>query len=319
MVFGQGAIRCHPYAYQEILAAEKGDVSAFDKAFFGHIGHVGRNKVRAFLLSLTRGRLASAGGLSGRSAGYARRLMWASATFAFTADVAMALLGGNLKRRESLTGRFSDAFSWMYLATAVLRRYEADGRRPEDEPFFRWSMEYALAQVQQAFDGIFRNFDVPLVGWVYRGPIALWSRLNSLGHGPDDKLDMQIARALQTPDARRERLFSGIYVPTEPDQALARLENAFQLCHEAEGLVGKIKQAMRDGRLPKGAPMKSAEAAVTAGVLTADEAKKVADAETVRLDAIQVDSFTEAEYMATAARPDKPAPATTPDSVPVST
>ncbi|MFQ5583077.1 MAG: acyl-CoA dehydrogenase, partial [Calditrichia bacterium] len=131
MIFGQGAIRCHPYAYKEIRALMEGNVSAFDKAVWKHVGHVIRNLFRSTLLSLTRGYLAKSP-VSGSSARYYKKIAWASASFAFMADVAMGLYGGNLKRKEKLTGRFADIFSWLYLGTAVLRRFEAEGQRKED-------------------------------------------------------------------------------------------------------------------------------------------------------------------------------------------
>lgn len=301
MIFGQGAIRCHPYAYAEIRAAEANDVKGFDKAFRGHVLLVVRNAVRSLVLSLTRGRLARVP-FSGESAGYARKLSWASATFAFTADVAMAMLGGNLKRKEALTGRFSDVFSWLYLGTCVLRRFEQDGRKDEDRPFLHYTMEHALSEIQIAMDGIFRNLGVPVVGWLYKGPIALWSRLNPLSSGPSDHQAQQIAEALQTPDARRERLLDGLYLPKRADDAVRRFEDAFRLCHEADQLLAKVRAAILDGRVSKGRPAARVPEAVERGVLTAEEAARITAAEAAREDAIQVDSFSAEEYMATAAR-----------------
>src|SRR5690606_24375425 len=107
IIFGQGAIRCHPYAYKEVQALMDKDTVAFDKAFWGHIGHVVRNLCRSFVLSLTRGRLASVP--SGPAAYWYRKLAWASASYAIMADVAMGSLGGALKMKEKLTGRYADA------------------------------------------------------------------------------------------------------------------------------------------------------------------------------------------------------------------
>ena len=303
MVFGQGAIRCHPYAYQEITSAAKRDVAGFDEAFWGHIGHVVRNAARSAVLSLSRGYLATSP-ISGPSRRYVQRLAWSSASFAITADLAMGLLGGDLKRKETLTGRFSDVFSWMYLGTAVLRRFEAEGRRPEDLPLFRWSMEYALGQIQQGFDGLFRNMEGPAATrWVFRGPLAWWSRLNSVGNGPSDDLGHAVARILQTPGAQRDALTNLSYLPLDDlEEPIGRLENAFRLSVRAEEVARKIKKAVRARKLPKAAPAKLVDPALAAGIISESEARLVREAEAARADAIAVDSFTNAEYFASAAR-----------------
>ena len=253
IIFGQGAIRCHPYAWDEVQAVEKGDKAAFDKAFFGHIGHVVRNLSRSVVLSLTRGALASSP-VTGPAAGYYKKLSWASASFATMADMAMAMLGGDLKRKEALTGRFADVFSWLYLGNAVLRRFEADGRPKEDLPYLHWSMQTCLAEIQKAFDGIFRNFDVPIVGWFFRNPIALWSRFNAMSAGPSDRTMQKVARAMQTPGEQRERMTSGMYVPTALDEAMGQLEHALVLCTEADAVHRRIRDAVKKKKIAKRAP-----------------------------------------------------------------
>ncbi len=305
MIFGQGAIRCHPYLYREIRALRAGDLDAFDRAFWGHLGHVARNLFRAKLLSLSRGYLAGSP-VRGPAARYYRKLAWASALFALLSDVAMAALGGNMKRREKITGRFADIFSWMYLGVAVLRRFEAEGRRREDLPFLHWSMQYALTQVQQGFDGLYQNLDLPGLNWLFRGPAALWSRLNPIGKMPSDELGGQIARALQTPGPQRDALTEGIYIPSDPREALGRLERAFRLSYEAESVVQKIREATQSGRLPRERPEQLVAQALEQGIVTQEEADLMREAEKARDDAIQVDSFTPEEYAsATPAPPRK--------------
>jgi acyl-CoA dehydrogenase len=298
MIFGQGAIRCHPFAYREINAVAANDLVEFDAAFWGHVGHVVRNGARSLVLSLTRARFARTP-VEGPAAQYYRKLAWSSASFAFLADISMALLGGDLKRRETITGRFSDIFSWMYLGNAVLRRFEAEGRQRADLPFLHWSMQHALHNIQEGFDGLFRNLDVPLLGWAFKGPIAFWSRLNTLGHAPSDELGGQVARALQVPGEQRERLTAGLYVPTDREEALGRIEHAFQLCFEADAVAAKIKDAVRARKLPPGKPLALLDQAEAAGVITADEVALVKRAEEARDDAIQVDAFSLEEYAGT--------------------
>ena len=296
MIFGQGAIRCHPYAFKEIEALEASDVRAFDQAFWSHLVHVGRNKVRALYLSISRGYLAQAP-VSGPAAPYYRKLAWASASFAFLADVAMGALGGALKRKEKITGRFADIFSWMYLANATLARFERDGRPEEDEPFLNWSMAYAFWRIQQAFDGLYANLDVPGATSVLRGPMALWSRLNPIGQPPSDKLGHRVAQAMQTPGPQRDRHTAGLFISSDPTDALGRLEHAFLLHHQTEGIERRIKGAVKDGRLPKARPAELVKQAVQAGLITDEEAQQVAEAEAARNDAVQVDAFTLEEYL----------------------
>jgi acyl-CoA dehydrogenase len=294
MIFGQGAIRCHPYVYAEIAALKDSDVFAFDRAFWNHIGLMVRNGFRAVLLSLSRGYFARAP-VKGPTAVYYRKLEWASATFAFLTDIALFSFGGTLKRREKLAGRFADILSWMYLGTATLRRFEAEGCKSEDLPFVHWVLQYALAQIQQAFEGIFSNLPVPVLGRLFRGPVAWWWRLNSIGSLPSDQLGSQIARSLQTPGQQRDRLTADIYIPSALDETLGRLEAAFLLSSQAEPILKTIKAASRAG-MPQQRPDRLIAAALEAGVISKEQAELIRQAECDRHDAVQVDAFTVEEY-----------------------
>jgi acyl-CoA dehydrogenase len=296
MVFGQGAIRCHPYAYREIQALAENDVDGFDKAFWSHVGHVVVNAFRSLGLGLTRGLIAPAP-VSGFPRRYWQRLAWASASFAFLADLAMASLGGDLKRKEKLTGRFADIFSWMYLGSAVLRRFEAEGRIEADRPFVAWAMEQAFWRIQQGFDGIYDNLEVPGLTWWLRGPGSAWNRFNRIGAYPADDLGQSVAQALQVPGDQRERLMAGMFVPADPEEALGRLERALNLVYLAESVEHKIKDAIRSKKLPRKLPSDQLVAqAIAAGVISGAEAALLGDANDARNDAIQVDAFTLEEY-----------------------
>lgn len=289
IIFGQGAIRCHPFAYLEVKAHMAKDKAGFDKAFWGHIGHVVRNSCRSFVLSLSRGYLAGVPG--GPGARYYRKLAWSSASFAILADIAMGTLGGSLKLKEKLTGRYADILSWMYMAASVLRRYEAEGRNPEHRDVFDWSMQYCLARIQEGFDGIFANFNVPIVGAIFRGPLAFWSRLNSLGSGPADILGHKIAHAIQQPGAFRDALTTGIVITAKEDDASARLEDAFRLAHESAAILARISAASKRKVLPKKRATQLVKEAVEAKIITADEANLLDRSISAREDVIQVDSF----------------------------
>ncbi|MEM6675714.1 MAG: acyl-CoA dehydrogenase [Planctomycetota bacterium] len=305
IIFGQGAIRCHPYAWAEVQAAEKGDKVAFDKAFFSHIGHVVRNTSRSVVLSTTRG-LVARSPVTGPAAGYYRKLSWASASFATMADLAMALLGGDLKRKEALTGRFADVFSWLYLGNAVLRRFEAEGRPKEDLPYLHWSMQTCLAEIQKGFDGIFQNFDVPIIGWFFRYPIGTWSRLNTMSFGPSDKVMQHVARAMQKPGEQRDRMTSDMYVPTALDETLGQLEHALVVCSEADAVHRKIRDAVKRKKIAKRAHGAMVEDAVRLGVITATERELLGRAEEARAAVVAVDSFTLEEYAKRGVEPTVP-------------
>ncbi|MEX1055434.1 MAG: acyl-CoA dehydrogenase, partial [Rhodothermales bacterium] len=292
MIFGQGAIRCHPYAYAEIEALAKGDREQFDRAFWRHMGHIVHVGFRSVVLSLTRGAFSKSP-VTGAGEAYFRKLNWAGATFAFLAELAMGSLGGRLKRKEMITGRFADVFSWMYLATATLRRFEAEGRRKEDLPLLDWSMRHALNSIQDAFDGLLLNLRVPGLTWALRGPVSLWSRMNRLAGPPSDGTTSRVAQLMQIPGDQRDRLTADIFVPGDPSEALGRLEEAFGLSGKAEAVLGTMRTAVHEKKLRS--PTDVDEAA-RAGVITPEEALLVRRAEEARADYIQVDSFTLEEY-----------------------
>jgi acyl-CoA dehydrogenase len=295
MIFGQGAIRCHPYVYQEIQALSTGDIAAFDHAIWHHMGALVRNTFRTALLSLTQGYLARSP-VNGSTARYYRKLVWASATFALLTDLALLAYGGSLKRKEKLTGRFADVLSWLYLGTATLRRFEAEGRQRADLPLVHWAMQYAFAQMQDAFEGILTNMDIPVLGWVLRRLVLPVWRLNPIGTLPSDRLGSQVAELMQQVGEGRDRLTAGIHIPTDTNQALGRSEHAFTLVHQVEPLLKSIKAASRAGKLPSGKPEQMIENAVAIGLITEAEKELIQKAELVRNDAIQVDAFTAEDY-----------------------
>ncbi len=291
IVFGQGALRCHPHAHGFLESIRKGDARGFRRALFGQIGHVLGNAWRSFFYGWSRGLFAGSP-VSGPTAKYYRRLAWASARYAFYADLAMFTYGGRLKVCGKLTGRFADVLSWMYLGFAALRRFEAEGRRAEDLPLVQWSAEYALDRVQEGFEGIFRNFDVPLIGALLRGPASWWTRLNPIGAAPSDALGARAAAVLSHPGEQRDRLIDGLFRPHAEGHQLNLLEEAFELVAASAPAIAKIRRAVRVGELPKGPPEKLISAAADAGVISRDEAELIEKATAARLQAIQVDAMT---------------------------
>lgn len=294
MIFGQGAIRCHPYALNEIKALTSGDAKGFDANFWAHIGHVARNKARSFMLSITRGRLAGSP-VSGPAAKYFRKLAWSSASFAFFADIALGSYGGGLKMKEKIAGRYADVLSYMYLAAATLRRFEAEGRKKEDEIFFKWAMDYIFYRIQIAFEGILNEIKVPGLSWVFR-LAGVWSRVNPIGMYPSDDLGHNVASAMQKVGEQRDRMTEGSYIPKDPTEAVGRYENALHLITEAAPVYQKMYKAMKKRELPKATMDKLIDPALEKGIITKEEAELAHKAEDARYDAIQVDEFSLEEY-----------------------
>ena len=303
MIFGQGVLKGHPYAFDEVRAVEDSNLKLFDLSFWGHIGHIFTNLVRAFLLSLTRGFISKPFSF-GVYGSYLRRLTWATSVFAIMSDIAMLLLGGKLKVREKITGRFADILSHLFLSLSVLRRFEKEGRKKEDWLFVQYNLEDSLFKIQQAFDGLFRNFKVPFLGWFFTKGVYVWSRFNGLGSGPSDELSHKIVRSMLKPGALRDRLTHGIYKPSiekKDKEALARLEDAFDKVYQASSIQAKLRRALRSGALGDKVNKKSPfseqlKAAQAKGILMDKEFQILEQARKSQWDAIQVDDFSPQEY-----------------------
>lgn len=298
IVFGQGAMRSHPFAFMEVKAVETNDVKLLDHAFWGHIGHVVTNICRSILLSLTRGYLASTPACHPEMRRYFRRLKWTSATFAILADVAMGTLGGKLKEKQKITGRFADLLAMMYMASSVLRRFEAEGRQKEDLPLVHYNMKFFMSEIQKAFDGIFDNLKIPGLRWFVKGWIGAWSRINSIGSQASDGWSHEISTRVLYNDEVRNRLTDGIFYPTKEGEQLLRLEKARKIVLEANAVEQKMRKAVKAGTIPKAKGAALYESAKSKGVISAQEFDLMKQVDVVRLDAVTVDDFSEQEYHA---------------------
>lgn len=298
IIFGQGALRSHPFAFSEVKAYEANDLQAFDRAFFGHMGHIIRNTCRAILLSWTRGYLAATPDCHPQMKVYFRRLSWTSATFALLSDVAMGVLGGQLKAKQKITGRFADILANMYMATSVLRRFEAEGRREEDLAFVHYSLKNNMAEIQKGFDGLFDNLKIPGLRWFFKGWIGAWSRINSVGSQASDGWSHAIAAAMMEEGGVRDRLTEGVFMPKDKNQQLARLENAFTVTKQSEAAEKKIRKAVREGALPKKKANLLAQEALDKKIISSEEFKLLQESDAIRYDAILVDDFSEEQYHA---------------------
>ncbi|MFM5377045.1 acyl-CoA dehydrogenase FadE [Aeromonas dhakensis] len=297
IIYGQGAIRCHPYVLPEMLAASHPDqeqaLKDFDKAVFSHVGFAISNLVRSFWLGLTGARFAAAP-FKDQTKGYYQQLSRLSANLAFLSDMAMGTLGGELKRKERVSARLGDVLSQLYLASSALKRYQDEGRQHADLPLLHWALQDALFKAQEAIDELLRNFPNRWIG------LALRAVVLPLGRDlkrPSDKLDNQVARLLQTPSETRSRLAQGQYLTREEGNPFGLLEQALDDVLSAEPLFEKVCKA--DGiKRPFMQLDKVAEAGLTLGVLNQTEADLLRRAEESRLRTINVDDFDPIELVA---------------------
>ncbi len=293
--FGQGVIRCHPYAYAEIEALESDDIEKFDRLFFSHIGFALRNMVRMLLLSLTRGYLH----FTDRErfmARYEQKLVWSSATFAFMTDVVMGLYGGGFKKKEMLSARFGDLLSWMYLLSATLRRYEAEGKREEDKVYVEFIAANSLKEIQNAYEGIYANIGSGFVNLVFRLLFGFTCRLNTFSSMPADSTYRQLADKLSTSMESRNVLTDGIYRPEDTKEALAVIDACFAKVLEAKAVKTRIKKALGAKKLQKGAALY--EDALNGNIITTQEYDLLKEAQAMSEAVVQVDIYTIDDYLA---------------------
>jgi acyl-CoA dehydrogenase len=298
MIFGQGAIRSHPYVLKEIMATQDHDrkraLLQFDEALFGHISFALSNAARSFVLGLTGGRgiTVPEGSATHR---YYQQLTRYSAAFALGADVAMALLGGSLKRREKISARLGDVLSLMYLCSAALKRFEDDGRPDEDLPLLHWAMQDALYNIQQAFDGVIRNFPNALARRLLSVLIfPLGQRLSP----PSDHLGHQIATLLMQPGAARDRLTAGMYIPSDEQEAVGALEAALASTLVCEPLQAKLDEARKNRKLKALEELQRIADARDNGIIDAEQALQLERDYALRRKVIMVDDFAPEELRA---------------------
>jgi acyl-CoA dehydrogenase len=292
ITFGQGSIRCHPFVHAEMQAVADNDLKSFDKAFFGHVGFVFRNAVRAFGLALTGGRLATVPG-GEHMAGYFRALTRYSAAFALITDVALATLGGSLKRREKISGRLADALAWLYLASATLKRFHDDGRPAGDVALLKWSCDLALWNIQEALLGVLDNLPNRLAA--LKAQFLIFP-LGARRRPPDDELGAEVARGLLDGREMRLRLTPDIFIPDAGEDGLGKLEAALQLVVAAKDSDAKVRDAVRAGTLDRDPSDTLYQRASAQGIINEDEQKRLEAAEAARDDVIQVDHFDPETY-----------------------
>lgn len=292
MIFGQGAVRCHPYVFREMMAAQLEDkeegVKRFDSLLFRHIGYGVSNFARSLGLGLTGGLLAGKP-VAGQTAKYYQQLTRMSSALALTSDVAMGVLGGDLKRKERLSARLADVLSHLYMASTVLKYYEDNDRPIADLPYVQWNLEHNLEKTQEAFYDFFANFPNKWIGRALRLVVFPYGKSYKK---PSDRLETEIVKPMLSRNELRDRLTNYSFVGKSSDDVTGRVEQAFFKVLEADEVRRKLRKAMKAGDLDKTATnMERIDQAIEKGIIDEDERQILVDAEEARMDVIQVDDY----------------------------
>jgi acyl-CoA dehydrogenase len=292
MIFGQGAIRCHPYVLKEIHAANDSDTGRasleFDRTLMGHLSFSVGNSMRSLFHGLTGSSLADAPlNVAPEVRHYYQQLSRLSAAFALAADISMLALGGSLKRKEKLSARLGDILSLLYLCSAALKRFEDDARPTSDLPLLNWSIQDALYHLQQAFDGLLNNFPNRLAAWVLR---ALIFPLGKTYSPPSDDLGHMVAMLMLEPGDARDRLTAGIYIPSSSNEPIGILERALRCATQCEITESKVRAAVKSGLISAQGDEKITKA-LERGIITAIEAESLTEMKSLRRQVIMVDDF----------------------------
>jgi len=305
IIFGQGAIRCHPFVLREMNAAREKDkrkgLHDFDEALFGHIGFTISNAVRSLVMALTLARFSRVPD-TGPTERFYQHINRFSASFAFATDVAMLTLGGYLKKKESLSARLGDVLSCMYLASMVLKHYENQGRQPEDLPLVEWACRSLLYRAQEQLHTFLRNFPNRFLAAFMR--FFIFPRGQTY-HAPHDRLGHKIVEQILKSSMTRDRLTEGVYRAVEPGNPLGQLHEALVLAEAAEPLEKRIRvEGVKTGRITALDLPGQIQEALAAGILSETEAATLREYDRRVMDIINVDDFAPEEMAAEALEPE---------------
>jgi acyl-CoA dehydrogenase len=287
IIFGQGAIRCHPFVLKEIQAAGGNDLAAFDAALWGHMAFTVSNAARSLWLGITGGKGIAVPGAP-ETQHYLQIMTRFSSAFALLADVSMFVIGGNLKRREKISARLGDILSLLYMASATVKRFEDEGRQKEDVALLNWAVYDSFFKLQIAMDGVLANFPNRFVAALLR--ILVFPKGLTLDT-PSDKCGARVAEILLTPGASRDRLTAGAYIPRNEEDVVGRLEFAMEAVIEAEPIEAKLRRAFKEGKLPQRTDAERRVAAAKQGIISPAELEHLAYTDRLRHDVIKVDDF----------------------------
>lgn len=295
IIFGQGAMRCHPYVLRELQAAQDTDsergLTEFDDALFSHIGYAISNAGRAFFLALTHAKFSKVP-LNTPTRRYYQNVNRYSAAFALTTDFAMLTLGGKLKIKELLSARLGDVLSCMYLASTVLKHFENQGRRATDIPLVEWSVRTLMYHAQEQLHSFLRNFPNRPVAFLLRCIIFPRGRTYS---SPSDDLGKKIVSLITETGEARERLSEQAYKALAPNSPLGLLQEALQLSEQHLPMEIKLKQARKEGLISSEYLGHQIDEAEKAEIFSAKEAAELRDYHEKVLYLLSVDDFSPEE------------------------
>ncbi len=305
MIFGQGAIRCHPYVLKEMEALNLDDkrerLKAFDKALFGHIGIAISNACRAFTLGMTRGRIARVPG-SRQTRSYYRAINRYSAALGLASDISMLTLGGKLKFKEKLSARLGDVLSQLYILSSILKRFEDQGRPHADLPFLHWACQDAIFKMQEALAGVIRNFPIRPVAWMMRAmifPIGRWRQ------PPADRLGHQVANLLLSPGEARDRLIELTFKQDLPNYHAGQIEAALPDIIRAEPIERKLRKAIIAGQISEANPEAQLDEALKQHIINKEDHALLIKTRKDVASIIAVDDF-DSEDLAAGSKKRKP-------------
>jgi acyl-CoA dehydrogenase len=297
IIFGQGAIRCHPFVLPEIEAAKNPDqeqgLAAFDRLLFKHAGYALSNAARSFVQALTLARFTDVP-VTGPTRRYYQHVNRYSASFALITDAAMLMLGGELKRRELLSARLGDVLSYLYLASMVLKHYQDQGEPPEDLPLVEWACRTLLYRTQEQLHGLLRNLPNRWAAALLR--FAIFPRGRTY-FAPSDELGQQIVELLINPTATRERLAAGAYTTLEPRNPLGLLQEALEVAEQVKPIERRIFDARRAGDITREDTPGQIDEAEQKGIISAAEAESVRAFDRRVLELTGVDDFDASELV----------------------
>jgi acyl-CoA dehydrogenase len=285
IIFGQGAIRCHPFVLKEIAAAGANDLAAFDTALWGHLSFTLANAARSLYLGITGGQTVAVPGAP-ETRRYLQMMTRFSAAFALLSDVSMFVIGGSLKRREKISARLGDILSMLYIASATVKRFHDEGRQKEDLPLLTWAMYDCFFKIQVAIDGVLDNFPSRFVAAGLR--LLVFPKGLTL-NAPFDKVGAKIATILITPCAARDRLTAGAYIPRREDDVIGRLEFAMEATVKADPIEARVRAAMKEGKLPQRTLAERRASAVQQGIITQEEHDHLVYTDRLRREVVKVD------------------------------
>lgn len=291
MIFGQGAILCHPWVMKEMKAAQLEDpkqrIDEFDGALFGHIGYAISNAVRSWWFGLTGAKIGSAPG-DDYTRRFYRKLNRYSACLSVMSDTSMLLLGGKLKFKESLSGRLGDVLSHLYIASAMLKRYQDEGNPAGDQPLLAWAFHDSINKIETALSGALRNFPIRPVGWLLWLLIFPWGRR---AQAPSDRLGHRVAALLMTPCDARDRLASGVFLTPCANNPAGRINSYLPTAILAEPVERKFLKALKNSDIEALEFDAQLDEGVKEGWITAEERIQLEELRKITLDAIMVDDF----------------------------